>query len=210
MFTVETLVEDMALIWQHSFSVTVAGPSGSGKTHFVVKFIENANRIMNPPPLKILYCYGVYQALFSRMPQVEFHEGLPDLAQLTPRTLLIIDDLMSEADQRVTDIFTKHSHHRDVSVMFLTQNLFYKGARTISLNAHYLVLFKNPRDASQIAFLARQIFPLKSKFMIESYEDATADPYSYLVVDLKPTTNDKTRLRSGVFPDDVHYAYEPK
>ena len=145
------------------------------------------------------------------MLQVEFHEGLPDLAQLTSRTLLIIDDLMSEADQRVTDIFTKHSHHRDVSVMFLTQNLFYKGARTISLNAHYLVLFKNPRDASQITFLARQIFPLKSKFMIEAYEDATSSPYSYLVIDLKPTTDDKMRLRSGVFPDDdAHYAYTPK
>jgi len=200
----------MALIWQHPFSAIVAGPSGSGKTHFVIKFTENANRVMNPSPLKILYCYGAYQDIFSQLPQIEFHEGLPDLELLTARTLLIIDDLMSEADQRVTDIFTKHSHHRDVSVMFLTQNLFYKCARTMNLNAHYLVLFKNPRDASQIAYLARQIFPLKSKFMIESYEDATADPYSYLVVDLKPTTGDKMRLRSGVFPNDTHYAYTPK
>ena len=200
----------MALVWQHPFNAIVAGPSGSGKTYFVLKFIENANRVIDPPPRKILYCYGAYQDIFNKLPQVEFHEGLPGHTALTPRTLVIIDDLMSEADQRVTDIFTKHSHHRDVSVMFLTQNIFYKGARTMSLNAHYLVLFKNPRDASQITFLSRQIFPLESKFMIEAYKDATSNPYTYLVIDLKPATDDKMRLRSGVFPDDTHYVYTPK
>ena len=72
-------------------------------------------------------------------------------------------------------------------------------------------MFKNPRDASQITFLARQIFPLKSKFMIEAYEDAKSTPYSYLVIDLKPTTDDKMRLRWGVFPDDdAHYSYTCK
>ena len=200
----------MSLTWQHPFCAIVAGPSGSGKTHFVKKFIENANLIMNPPPLNITYCYGAYQAMFDEMSAVEFHEGLPDHKTLQPRTLLIIDDLMTEADQRVTNIFTKHSHHQGVSVMFLTQNIFYKGARTMSLNAHYLVLFKNPRDASQITFLARQIFPLKSKFMIEAYEDGTSGPYSFLVLDLKPTTSDKMRLRSGIFPGDAHYAYAPR
>src|SRR5215510_45853 len=196
----------MALKWQHPFCAIIAGPTGSGKTHFVLKFIENASIVMTPPPLRIVYCYGAYQDIFKSMPGVEFYEGLPDHTTLSPRTLLIIDDLMTEADQRVTNIFTKHSHHQSVSVMFLTQNLFYKNARTMGLNAHYLVLFKNPRDASQIMFLARQIYPLKSKFMIEAYEDATSEPYSYLVVDLKPTTGDKMRRRSGIFPGDTHYA----
>ena len=118
--------------------------------------------------------------------------------------------MMTEADQSGTNIFVKHSHHRSVSVIFLTQNFFYKNVRTTGLNAHYLVLFKTPRQTSQIAYLARQIYPLKSKFMTEAYEDATSEPYSYLVVDLKPKTNDKMRLRSGVFPDVVHYAYESK
>jgi len=64
--------------------------------------------------------------------------------------LLIVDDLMQETDQSVANLFTKGSHHRDVSIMFLAQNLFSKNkfARTMSLNAHYMVLFKNTRDAS--------------------------------------------------------------
>jgi hypothetical protein len=40
---------------------------------------------------------------------------------------------MDEADQRVASLFTKKSHHRNISVMYIVQNLFHH--RTISLNA---------------------------------------------------------------------------
>jgi len=62
--------------------------------------------------------------------------------------LLIVDDLMQETDQSVANLFTKGSHHRDVSIMFLAQNLFpqNKFARNMSLNAHYMVLFRNPSE----------------------------------------------------------------
>jgi len=71
-------------------------------------------------------------------------------------TLLIIDDLMLETNQLVSNVYTKISHHRNISMLYLTQNLFDKNKhiRTISLNAHYLVLFKNPRDAGHFAILA--------------------------------------------------------
>ena len=73
-------------------------------------------------------------------------------------TFLVLDDLMSETNDDAANLFTKGSHHRNVSVMFLTQNLFYKNRhmRTISLNEHYMILFKNPRDAGQFSILARQ------------------------------------------------------
>jgi len=71
-------------------------------------------------------------------------------------TLLIIEDLLSETNQLVSDIFTKISHHRNISVINMTQNVFDKNkfATTISLNAHYLVLFKNPGDANQFDVLS--------------------------------------------------------
>jgi hypothetical protein len=53
-----------------------------------------------------------------------------------------------ETDQRVASLFTKKSHHRNISVMYIVQNLFHH--RTISLNAHYMVLFQNLTDVSQI------------------------------------------------------------
>ena len=66
--------------------------------------------------------------------------------------MIVVDDHMSGINQVVADIFTKISHDRNIIILHLTQNLFDKNkyARTISLNAHYLVLFKNPRDAGHL------------------------------------------------------------
>ena len=200
--------------FKHPFTAIVAGPSGSGKTVFTTKLIENASRVIEPPPQKIMWCYGIYQDFFSELKSVEFHEGIPDVNAFDgkQRVLLILDDLMHEADERVSQIFTRVSHHKSLSVVFLTQNLFYgsKQNRTISLNAHYLILFKNARDATQISHLAAQMYPGRSKYMIESYRDATSTPFSYLLVDLKPDTDDKVRLRSNIFPGETTYAYVPK
>ena len=75
---------------------------------------------------------------------------------------LIIDDLMSETNQLVSDIFRKISHHRNIGVIYMTQNVFNKNkfTRTISLNAHYFVLFKNPRDANQFACYRDRCTPI--------------------------------------------------
>ena len=107
-------------------------------------------------------------------------------------------------------MFTQSSHHRNISVVFLAQNLFPKNkfARTVSLNAHYMVLFKNPRDVSQFANLARQMYPKKSQFSVEAYRDATREPYSYLSVDLRPKQDEELRLRTNIFPRETHYVYE--
>ena len=101
---------------------------------------------------------------------------------------------MQETNEQVTRIFTKFSHHRNISVMFLTQNLFHKNVRSITLNSHYLVLFKNIRDAQQISYLAHQMFPKNSKYMLEVFTDGMRKPNSYLVVDLRADMDDSMRL----------------
>jgi len=198
----------------HPFTAIVAGPTSCGKTRFVFRLIDNAAVMMHPPPSKIVYCYGEHQSLFDEYPRVVFHRGLPDIGDFdgSEPVLLIIDDLMQETNESVANLFTKGSHHRNVSVVFLAQNLFPKNkfARTMSLNAHYMVLFKNPRDASQFANLARQMYPKMSRFAVEAYKDATCEPYSYLLVDLRPEQDEALRLRTNVFPGETHYVYVPK
>jgi len=204
----------MTLPLKHPFTSLIAGPTGSGKTQFVFRLIENADKMIRPSPARILYCYGVYQPLFAKYPTVEFQEGLPDISKFDGKepTLLIIDDLMNETNSDVELIFTRLSHHRNLSVVFLTQNLFAKNkfARTISLNSHYMILYKNPRDAGQFATLARQLYPSGSQFAVEAYKDATGSPYGYLLVDLKPDTDENYRLRSNIFPDELTCVYIKK
>jgi len=80
----------------------------------------------------------------------------------------------------------------------------------MSLNAHYMVLFKNPRDVSQFANLARQMYPKSPQFAIEAYKDATRQPYSYLLVDLRLKQDEDLRLRANIFSGETHYVYVPK
>ena len=55
-------------------------------------------------------------------------------------------------DNRIVNLFTKGSHHRNLSVTYIVQNLFHQGKvkRNISLNSHYLVLFKNPTNVLSV------------------------------------------------------------
>ena len=200
--------------WKHPFTATISGPTSCGKTQWTLKFIKHINQMVSPSIERIVWCYSIYQDIFDDQKNKEFHEGIPSEAMFDGknRTLLILDDLMSQVDDRVENIFTKLSHHKSVSVFFLTQNLFFKSkhARTISLNSHYIVVFKNARDAMQISNLARQMYPGNSKFMVEAFKDATSGPYGYLLIDMKPYTEETYRLRTNIFPGETHYVYVRK
>ena len=127
--------------------------------------------------------------------------------------MVVLDDIMAETDEGVPELFTKKCHNSNTSVMPLVQKLFprHKESRTISLNAQYMVVFKNPRDASQVTHLAKQMYPGRLKFVQEAFKDATNVPYGYLLVDLKHNTPEDLRLRTTILPDDaVQYVYVPK
>ena len=199
--------------WKHPFTCIVSGPTSSGKTQFVMRFLQHAEEMVTPPPQKIFYFYGEWQDSFSKLklPNTLFIEGLPKIDDFNSRVtnLVIIDDLLAETDSRVTKLFTKGSHHRNCSVIYITQNLFDKNRelRTISLNTHYMVLFKSPRDVMQIQHLGKQMYPKNSAFMREAFTDATSKPYSYLLVDLRPDTPDEMRLRASIFPGELQIVY---
>ena len=125
--------------------------------------------------------------------------------------VLIVDDLMSQCSQsqRMSDLFTKGSRHRGISVMNLTQNIFPPGkqSRTISLNSHYMIVFKNPRDFLGISTLARQMYPKNTNYLLESFHDATSKPYGYLLMDLHQMTPENMMLRTNILPNDRQVVY---
>lgn len=201
---------DFDVRFRHPSTYMIVGPSQCGKSHFVAKLLKNLHAMIDEPPERIVWCYGKLQRkLFDEFSdRVEFVEGLPGADLLDGRrTLLIIDDLMRETDGRIADLFTKGSHHDNASVVYISQNLYNRGKenRTISLNTHYLVLFKNPRDSAQVAHLGRQIYPDRSKYFKESFADATSRTHGYLLIDLKTTTPDELRLRTAIFPDEKNF-----
>ncbi|RWS26470.1 hypothetical protein B4U80_02434 [Leptotrombidium deliense] len=193
--------------FRHPFTCIIAGPTRSGKTEFVKKLIKNKDRLIDKPIGKILWCYGIKTASIPfrlRNTQIQFFNGLPselEMDKINP-DLIIVDDLMTELNNSVQllNMFTKEAHHKNRSIICLLQNFFHKGGilRSLSLNAHYLILMKNPRDQSQIYPLARQLCPKNPKRFIEVYENATAEPYSYIRIDVTPQTPDYLRYQTRI------------
>ena len=198
----------------------ICGQSQSGKSYLVRSMLYNLEELFTPVPSRIVYCYGEYQSVFddmrSKIPNISFVEGLPeDLYQMLEghqNSMIIIDDLMTQCsqNQNISDLFTKGSHHKGITVMYLTQNLFPPGkqSRTISLNSHYMIIFKNPRDSLGISTLARQMYPRNVNYLLDSFHDATREPHGYLLIDLHQSTPENMRLRTNVLPNQKRqYVY---
>lgn len=201
------------------FTCIIQGATGTGKTHFVKRVLDNQKVMFQTPPAKVVYFYAVDQPLFKSMKNVIFHKGIPDkfesFADYPNHTLFVLDDVMIKAlnDPKVAELFTVGSHHMNISVFFLSHNLFHQGkmARTIGLSCHYLILFRSLRDALMITYLGRQLFPGQNKILIECYEDATSEKYSYLFIDLSPHSYDgwEGRIKSRIFPGEGCWVYKP-
>jgi hypothetical protein len=197
------------LQFKHPFTGVVSEPTGSGKTVLMREILKNNGttfyNIRCKP--KVLWAYGQWQDSYNNLIEnvtLKYFEGLPsedELKDMKP-DIIIVDDLMAElsGEVRLSNLFTKGSHHMNISVFFIVQNLFHKGKemRTVNLNTHYYIILKNPRDKLQVMALGRQIYPGKANYFLESYENATLEPYGYLCIDLKGDTPENVRLRTDI------------
>lgn len=193
----------------------IAGSSMGGKTTWIFNLLKYADILIEPPPDRVVYCYKEYQPKFDlakeEIKNIEFMAGLPpDDSTFWDESInnfLILDDLAFSCynSAHIANIFCVGSHHKNLSVALLTQNLFGQGkeSRNISLNSSYIIVFKNPRDGSQISYLSRQIFPNNKNLVTRAYDFVTKDnPFSYLCIDLKQNIHDDVRLRTNIFPHE--------
>jgi hypothetical protein len=152
-----------------------------------------------------------FDTILQTVQNVEFIKGIPpgldrdDFCDPNEVNLLILDDIMSTAgkDPRITDLFTEGSHHRGLSVIAITQNIFYSKDPTQRRNCQYMVIFKNPSDMQHIGTFARQMGPTHFKEFMDTFNQATTERnYGYLLVDLTQKTPDHLRFRRCVLPGE--------
>ena len=115
-------------------TIIISGPTGSGKTTFVFRLIDNKAEMFNIEPENIYYFYTVWQPSFERFSNKDIHflQGLPDEKIIQSisndkHNLIILDDMQIKAmnDPYIANLFSRESHHRNLSVILLFQNLFH-------------------------------------------------------------------------------------
>ena len=195
----------------------ISGPTGSGKSSLLFKILNNMNTMINQPVNKVYYFYSVWQDLFDQnnSDKITYIQKIPNEKFINEisdgnHNIIIIDDLQISAlnNDFIANLFTRESHHRNLTMILILQNLFHQGkyARDISLNTQYFILFRNPRDKYQIKVLGNQI-GIKQK-LEEAYNLATERPYSYLLLDLSPQCESDYMFRGNILPEEYTVIYK--
>jgi len=135
------------LKFKHPFTCIVAGPTCSVKTSFCIKLLRNLDTQCTESRFGggIIWCYSEETAVPRQQLDklglnITYQEVLPEKYgnALGKPSLIILADLLNQVYSKdVCHLFTKGSHHRNIRVLLLTQNLFHRSTncRDISLNA---------------------------------------------------------------------------
>ena len=141
------------------------------------------------------------KVVWRDVPGLTFHSGIPreeDLDVFTngsQHCIVVLDDLMEEVVCSVDaqNLFTKYSHHKQISVIFIKQNMYPQGKCmvNVSLNYHYIIALCNPRDVRQINVMADQtgLGQTLKETLSESQDIHQHFPRGILdILSIKPTT----------------------
>ncbi|CAM1314610.1 Uncharacterised protein g6603 [Pycnogonum litorale] len=185
-------------------SMSIIGPSQSGKSVFCNNLIRYREHMFDVEINRVVWISPIADIPPGIIYLKSIDEYTPEI-----NDLLILDDVMTENDRKITEMFIRGSHHHKIFTILVAQNAFYASThhRTRMINSNYLILFKNPRDGKQISVISRQIY--NDDFLKDVYDAVTKNrPHSYVLIDLKQRTPDEIRVRTNIFPPEIpHFVY---
>ena len=210
-------------------TLLASGCTMAGKSSFLMKLLINHESMFDKPVGKFVYCYSVWSSHFDELQsilgdKIEFRKDIPTTQEICDfwetyarEVVCICDDQMHLLDDGVKEgktllhIATTLAHHAHFSLFLTVQNLFYgsKTSRCLSLNCHYFCLFRNHRSLDQIRRFSQQTMPGQIAYFMQSFAKATTENYSYLFVDLAPHSDQRYKLKTGIFPTDKLRVFLP-
>jgi len=196
----------------HPFSLIVAGPSSCGKSTFVIRLLECREQLCDIVFKNTVWCHGENKAPHY-LKNLSFVKGVPDFEKPeNVSTLIVLNDLMDSAySTEVSELFTKGSHHRNISLVLITQNVFHQGSasRDISFDSKCIVVFNKPRDKTEIVHLARKVYTENISSFHKTYLEACKDPHTYFFMDLRQSINDLLRFMTKIFLGEITKVFIP-
>ena len=194
-----------------SFRMLIIGPSGSGKTNTLFHLIDKFH------PIHKIYLYTkdtdeeTYQYLINKREQMEiknlndphaFMEYYNDMNDVPEdinnynknrdkKVLIIFDDMIpdimrSEKFKAIVKELFIRCRKSNISIVFITQSYF-RTPKDARLNSTHYILMKisNKKELKSIA--EENSGHLDFKDFLKIYSYCTNEPYSFMMVDTRPT-----------------------
>ena len=191
------------------------GPPRSGKTFYIYHLLREKNRFIQSGEQvqNVCFWYRKWQPIYSRMkseglvnqwfqgfPTAEDFDNIVSPYRFTGGSICIMDDCLDIYDSGdLRDIVSTLARHNQACVFLLMQSLFSDNvrARQTSRNIKQIFLFQCPRDKMQFSYLAREMYPGNTKWLIDAYAHVTRKQYRCLIMDFRPECPEYCRIRSN-------------
>ena len=148
-------------------------------------------------------------------PVIEFYQGVPEegISKHFPEPhpqdsvgIIVLDDLIKEGTAEVLDIFTKESHHLNITCFMILQNIFFQGKYSVDIkrNATY-ILFLNCRNRHSRKNLLLEIFDKKHAAKVDLWLQKLGNtrPYSSVLLDYHTLTSGRHRIRANILDNAI-------
>jgi len=207
-------------VFSHPTQILITGPTKTGKTTLVSNMLIDGNRDkMFIPNLQEVYWFytmpGSIVGLRDKLPGVHFVRGYPTIDKFTEMDpsvpkLVVLDDLMEMTDKKssyedLKRLFSAISHHCNVSVVFIVQDLYVNRNMTRLANqSEHVISMCNGAAAYQVSKLASKLFGAGYeafiRWVIADIRDRRS--HGYILMSTEATLPEIKRIRSCILPSD--------
>ena len=170
---------DRHTVFKHPTQMLVGGPTKSGKTTLCLRLLREREKMFSHQFRDIYWFYKMENSIRhakKEFPEINYVEGnvsnkFVDGLDVDSDKLLICDDMQDMVSNNKTldglmNIFTRDSHHKNLTVIFLVQDLFLKNMNKVAGQCENVIAMTNGSSLSNILNMGRRQFgPGMSPFL---------------------------------------------
>ena len=204
---------DLCCEWP--FRMSVVGPSGSGKTNMVVDMVLNhiyfddiyvlAKDLEEPLYVFLKEKLESINELIEQQDNNEIQKkGISFRSELTldvdaldktKQSLIIIDDMVTNRDQRVAEELFIRGRKKNASTLYLSQSYF-QIPKMIRLNSSYFAIFNIPNKRQLRSIADTHSTRYEFKEFMAMFKEIHRTPYNFMLID-NVTKIPQLHIRSG-------------
>ena len=206
--------------------IILAGPTKTGKSTLVTRILEHRDTMFDTRFVDITYFASnanAFEGLKERLPFVTFREGQPDWANFRnlsgkgPR-LIILDDMQDVISGKfkadIEQLFTVHSHHNNITVIFIVHDNYKKNMLTLRRNTDYYLYMTGGSGLTQVKNTALQIFndagACNEAVKVAIEDIKSRSKFGYLLLTTNNTVDSWRSISTNIFPGQQNTFYIPR